>query len=296
MKHYLRLTVVLVRLHLVLLAIAPCSWASERGQDHGRESPLGLADLPGYDAALAGKPTAEDAKSSDPPVSVRFRDIWDRADAFRGRRVTVQGRVARIFRQGPVGSFPPLSEVWIVAPPGDPFCAVFPSARAPLVVGTTSGKAVQAENEQRLGRRSPIGDIPEPGHMVQFTGTFLRMVRYAASDGPRLAPLIVGNRPPSSDSVEAGRSEPPVGTAAEILRAVAGARPMGGASLDRWAWSHHSWVLGLVLALLAGIVIFRHHVRRPRSAGRNLMEDSPPEKPLADPPLLFVDSVHDDPM
>ena len=36
----------------------------------------------------------------------KFKDLWNRPDVFRGRRVTVQGRVVRIFRQGPVGSFP----------------------------------------------------------------------------------------------------------------------------------------------------------------------------------------------
>ena len=58
--------------------------------------------------------------------AVKFRDLWNRPDVFRGRRVTVEGRVVRIFRQGPVGSFPPLAEVWITSPAGDPFCVVFP--------------------------------------------------------------------------------------------------------------------------------------------------------------------------
>jgi hypothetical protein len=296
MKHCYRLTIAMAWLLLGLLAIAPSSSAAERGQDHGGESPLGLADLPGYRTALAGKPTTDNARSSDPPVSVRFRDIWDRADTYQGRRVTVRGRVARIFRQGPVGSFPPLSEVWIVAPAGDPFCVVYPSAQVRLVVGSTSGTALQAKNEQLLGRRRPTPEIPEPGRMVQFTGTFLRMVRYAASDGPRLAPLIVGDRPPSPTSAETGRSEPPTGTADEILRAIAGDHPVASANLDRWAWSHHSWLFGLVLASLATVVMLWQRVRRATTRGRKLMEYSALEKAGAGPPLLFVDSVHDDPI
>ena len=81
-----------------------------------------------------------------------FKDLWNRPDAFRGRRVTVEGRVQRIFRQGPVGSFPALAEIWIASPAGDPFCLVVPQAAG----------------------------VPKLGQTVRFTGTFLKMVRYAA--------------------------------------------------------------------------------------------------------------------
>ena len=50
--------------------------------------------------------------------------------------------------------------------------------------------------------------MPEPGRMVRFTGTFLKMVRYAGGDGARLAPLIVGDQPPTCVS-----AEPPVSQA-----------------------------------------------------------------------------------
>ena len=87
---------------------------------------LSLADLAKYRAALAGKATADDAKSSDTPARVSFKDLWNRPDALRGRRVILEGRVQRIFRQGPVGSFPALAEIWIASPAGDPFCLVVP--------------------------------------------------------------------------------------------------------------------------------------------------------------------------
>ena len=105
---------------------------------------------------------------------------------FEAGAVSVQGHVARIFRQGPVGSFPALAEVWITSPAGDPFCVVFPQP------GPTAF-------DDPLERHSDAGRgiaMPEIGQMVRFTGTFLKMVRYAGSDGPRLAPLIVGGQQP----------------------------------------------------------------------------------------------------
>ena len=48
------------------------------------------------------------------------------------------------------------------------------------------------------------GGMPAQGRVVQFTGTFLKMVRYAGADTTRLAPLIVGDRQPVTDSGRAG--------------------------------------------------------------------------------------------
>ena len=74
--------------------------------------------------------------------------------SFEGRRITIQGRVSRIFRQGPVGSFPPLAEVWITSPAGDPFCVVCPQPgstdrppRLPRLAGLAGEKAVLLEQE-----------------------------------------------------------------------------------------------------------------------------------------------------
>ena len=87
---------------------------------------LGLADLAKYHAALTGRAATDDARVSEPVTRVGFRDLWNQPETFRGRRVLVEGRVQRIFRQGPVGTFPALAEVWIVSSAGDPFCLVFP--------------------------------------------------------------------------------------------------------------------------------------------------------------------------
>jgi hypothetical protein len=129
------------------------------------DSPLSLADLEAYRLALASKP-------DDSAPLVRFRDLWDRPEAFAGRQVRVEGRLARIFRQPRLGEFPPLVEAWVVSTAGDPFCVVFPepAGSASLEIGTS----------------------------VRFSGRFLRKITYQGGDIARIVPLIVGPEPPSS--------------------------------------------------------------------------------------------------
>ncbi len=217
MKPVLRLVAVVVL--GILLVRDCCLWA--RADDSDLTHQISLADLADYRVALSGKATADDAKANDPPSRVLFKDLWLHEDRFRGRRVTVQGRVSRIFRQGPVGSFPPLAEVWITSRAGDPICVVFSQPRAGEGddqkrdhAPGKSGAATASATETDPGRdvpaaptsvsisketRDPGQDtratpIPELGSIVHFTGTFLKLVRYASSDGARLAPLVVGDR------------------------------------------------------------------------------------------------------
>jgi hypothetical protein len=131
--------------------------------------PLTLADLEAYRVALSARPGGS-------APSVRFRDLWDRPEAYLGRPVSVEGRVARLFRQPKVGEFPPLVEAWVVSPSGDPFCLVFP---------TVEGRST-----------------PEVGAPVKFSGTFLKKIRYHGTDADRLAPLIVGPEAPSSPKAD----------------------------------------------------------------------------------------------
>ena len=164
-------------LMLISLGLSAASWiVACRGS--GQDDELSLADLTAYRAALSGKATADDARPSDPPARVGFRDLWERSDAHRGRRVTVQGRVERIFRQGPVGSFPPLIQVWVYSPAGDPFCLVFPSPTDPATP--------DPDPEHRDGRppveprgRMPVATDghPRPGSNGPFHGHVLE-------DGP----------------------------------------------------------------------------------------------------------------
>lgn len=130
-------------------------------------SELSLADLAPYRAALDGKPAG-------PAAPATFRELWGHPDRYRGRRVRVEGRVARRFRQGAFGTFPPLVEAWAVAPSGDPLCLVFPDP--------SPGP-------------DPAGSLV--GASVAFEGVFLRSIRYAGGDTARLAPLIVGDRAPA---------------------------------------------------------------------------------------------------
>lgn len=126
-------------------------------------SPLSLADLESYREALADPPT-------EPAPAVTFRELWDRPEAFRGRRVTVEGRLVRRFRQDAIGQFPPLVEEWLATPSGDLLCIVHPEAAGSIVL--------------RIGST------------VRFSGRYLRRLRYGGGDVDRLAPLVVGGGSP----------------------------------------------------------------------------------------------------
>ena len=138
----------------------------------GNDAPLALADLEAYRVALAAKP-------DDSAPTVGFRDLWERPSTYSGKAVSVEGRLARLFRQPGVGEFPPLAEAWVVTPSGDPFCLVFPLPE---------------------GRPSP-----EVGAQARFSGTFLKRVEYKGGDAPRLAPLIVGPLEADDDVFGPGR-------------------------------------------------------------------------------------------
>ncbi len=125
---------------------------------------LALADLAAYRSALDGKPAGE-------AVPVTFRQIWEHPEAYKNKRVRVEGRVMRRFQQAAYGTFPPLVESWAVTPSGDPFCLVYP------VPSPDESKAV-------------------PGAVIRFEGVFLKALEYQGGDTKRLAPLIVGDRSP----------------------------------------------------------------------------------------------------
>ncbi|MFI5461505.1 MAG: hypothetical protein ACHRXM_39435 [Isosphaerales bacterium] len=276
----------------VILGLGSYSWSV--GDDLETQQQLTLVDLAGYRAALSGKATAEDPRAGDPPARVVFKDVWNRPDLFRGRRVTVQGRIVRVFRQGPVGSFPPLAEVWIASPSGDPFCLVFPQP------GPIDG------NEQKRGTTvEAMGDheqdtvaedekdvcatpIPELGRTIRFTGTFLKMVRYAAGDGARLAPLVVGDLLPVLIPAKAAGSRSSAESVAAVFRAINGGSH-AGASIE---W--RTWAVGLTLAaLVAGALAWRQ-IRAPsrrsavRHAGRRTTS-----RLVLDPPLEFIEPRDD---
>ena len=192
---------------LALLLTLAASTVSDDG------TALSLADLPSYRAALAPH-----AGGKARPVT--FRDLWDRPDVYRGRRVRVTGQVARRFHQPAAGDFPPLAEVWIVSAPGDPLCLIYPE---------------------------PAGvPSPGPGVTVNFSGVFLKRLRYKGGDGDRLAPLILGDRPPT---------------------------PVPMAPLDTWGSLPVRWALGIGAAMLASAILLSRHLARPP---RRLLELGPP--------------------
>ncbi|WP_422929957.1 hypothetical protein [Singulisphaera sp. PoT] len=130
------------------------------------DSKLELVDLPAYRAALT-----ESNRPKTPPSRVTFRDLWFRGAEFEGKFVQVEGRLARRFHQPPFGTFPSLTEAWLISPAGDPFCVVFP-------------------DEKGI-------DLPKTG-TLQFAGMYLKKVRYEGGDAVRGAPLIVGSQPPKA--------------------------------------------------------------------------------------------------
>jgi hypothetical protein len=148
-----RASVIVVALQLAAILSRPAP-ADERSAS--------LAELGDLRAAL-------DPASEDEPIAVTFRILWEDPARYEGRRVRVEGRAERRFRQAALGAFPPLSEIWIVDAAGNPTCLVHPTP----------------SSETPLGSR------------VRFDGVFLRLVRYAGRDGDRLAPLIAGPRAPT---------------------------------------------------------------------------------------------------
>lgn len=129
------------------------------------DSPLALSDLAAYRKALIAGP------AQPPAQAVGYRALWEHPQAYEGKRVQVEGRIVRRFRQGAVGTFPALIEAWAVTPAGEPSCWIFPDAAGPAPAGAAT---------------------------VRFVGTFLRRIRYEGADVPRLAPLIVGPSAPSA--------------------------------------------------------------------------------------------------
>jgi len=172
-------------------------------------TPVDLADLSTYRSALA-------TGAMGPPEPVTFRDLWDHPDSHRGRRVALAGRVARAFRQGPVGAFPALAEVWIASPEGDLSCLVYPD-----------------------GAGTPA---PGPGARVRFAGVFLKRLRYQSGDAARLAPLIVGDRPPIAIAPAAGDGP--------------------------WGPNPVQWLLGLGCLGLVTLILASRHLGAPRARRR----------------------------
>ena len=186
------------------LVLALFAWTADGSKD---APPLGLTDLPAYRAALDGKPPGT-------ALPATFRELWDRPEAFRGRRVSVEGRVVRRFRQPALGTFPPLVEAWAVTPTGDPLCLVYPDLPAP--------------NE------------PNSRATVRFEGVFLRTIRYQGGDSDRLAPLVVGDKAPTVTRADPKRVELPRSTSD---------RTWGGFSATEWALG--AAAAGVVVLVLA---------------------------------------------
>jgi hypothetical protein len=239
------------------MVIPGLPWAQAQTED--LESRLGLTDLPAEHAALSGKATIDGPHASDPLRPVSFRDLWDHPKTWRGRRVQIQGSTVRIFRQGPVGSFPALAEVWLRSSEGDLLCVVFPQP------GPT---------EDLTGAR-PQAVVPETGQHVTFTGTFLKTIRYPAADQPRLAPLIVGNRPPI----------PILET--EAAPAAVDSRSRPGPTFE--SWSPAAWVFVLALGLVAAALLAWQQFRNPVRGKSFPTRDKNREPAAADPPLEFID-------
>lgn len=234
-----------------LARLSPASGQMDKPDDR-----LGLVDLPAEHAALSGKATIDGPEAHAPPHNVTFRDLWNHPETWRGRRVRVQGTIARVFRQGAVGSFPPLAEAWLSTPEGDLLCVVFPQEdRRGQKTHTKAGPTQNTRDEPAPARQLE----PEPGRRVTFTGTFLKTIRYPAADLARLAPLIVGDQPPTMTMETAVGGES--ATAGALRATETRSRPE--------VWTPAAWMLSLVLGLAAAAVLAWQHVRGAPPRKRN---------------------------
>ena len=105
---------------------------------------------------------------------------------------------------------------------------------------------------------------------VRFTGTSLKMVRYAGGDGARLAPLVVGDRSPVAVIARAN----PTGTGES------------GKSYSGGALGPGYWAIALAALAVCAMLFARWHLRVPmRTAGGRRS----PGSGIEDPPLEFVE-------
>jgi hypothetical protein len=117
--------------------------------------------------------------------------------------------------------------------------------------------------------------IPTPGQKVRFTGTFLKLVRYASGDGARLAPLIVGDKPPAPTHETAGAN-------------AGSGRPGDGA--ERGAGLPASGLVCLALALLTAFALAsRHFFTRSGRLGLRQQHRRTSAYLVVDPPLEFIE-------
>jgi hypothetical protein len=249
----------------LLLAFVALSGVRAQEAPNDLASRLGLADLAAYRAALSGKATAEAGKAGDSvsPGPVSFRDLWDHPDTWSGRRVSIRGRLVRAFRQQAFGDFPPLVEAWLSTPQGDLFCVVHPQP-------------------------GPEQSAAQIGNQVRFTGTFLKKIRYAAADTTRLAPLIVGDRPPVKDEA--------TGAALESLSSTPAVPQPGEASRATALWPF-GVALGLLITLSLLLAWYQLNkpapTRRRRESERDRTRERRPGPDHAiastDLPLEFLD-------
>ena len=158
-------------LPLIAAWALPCVGLS--GADRRDQDGLKLDDLQALLSALQADEPAAMASS------VSFKQIWEDAPQWQGKRVRLEGIVRRRFRQEAVGRFPALGEFWVETDSGDWVCGVSP--------GNTG--------------------MVETGDRVSLEGRFLRLIRYRSMDGDRLAPLVVGHDAPVKLADEARASQ-----------------------------------------------------------------------------------------
>ena len=129
---------------------------------------------------------------------------------------------------------------------GDPFCLV-----APQEIAARESSVLRTGDRMTARLKRPL----EGGQFVQFTGTFLRMVRYLASDGGRLAPLVVGNRAPVCVT-EAGRK---AAARSSGIGDLANSKQNNSETSVHRVWSSETYTIGLlVISLVIGAFTWQH--------------------------------------
>src|SRR5262249_32396217 len=140
---------------------------------------------------------------------------------------------------------------WLTSTAGDPFCTVFPQNASAAGDLASSSTTTPTPDETHTDDHRPQA-IPKSGRTVRFTGTFLKMVRYMGGDGPRLAPLIVGNQAPTVIASEAN-------TDSARVRMWEATQDHG---LD-FTMKPVYWAVCLAVAALFALALARWHLRLP---------------------------------
>ena len=232
---------------------------------------------PAYRDALLGEAGRRRNGCNGPVAQVKFKDLWTHPDDFRGRRVSVQrSGSANLPARSASAPFPHLSKSGSPRGPATLFVECSRSATS-LIVARSGPTSLDAAPPEKPAGEKTGPEIPA-GPNVEFTGTFLKIVRYAGADAARLAPLIVGDQQPVPVSAERAQAD----TDSSVPATARASQTMIGLLV---------WTLGLAAAAMVAFTLARWHLRAPARSARRQTKSA---ELVPDLPLEFIEP-HENP-